>query len=250
MHWRLKEDLSDQTVLLLDQFMPLHLPRNKEQGLPAHSTPASSPWLQLLAPQGLAGHSLRADSVPTQFTSSSQMGPVPLPKWALPWAFRATPQPSSLQITSACLGPQRSSHTVPHCWSWNTSTLPEQRLDPLASLSSEERNKRLRTNLKATQLLERFLHVSLLVAMELDHFHWMSEKGRALEFLDIYSIPSQLFPFLTLFLLSPFQSLYPASVSFFSNSLASLTNLSPHNIFSLDCCKDQHSDPPKAAFLN
>lgn len=102
--------------------------------LPVHSTPASSPWLQLCLPQDLARHRERAASVPAQVTSSSQMGPDPCPKAALNRADSAWPQPTSLHTTSASVRLQLSSHTVPHLPLWKTSTLPEQKLEPFTSL--------------------------------------------------------------------------------------------------------------------
>ena len=44
-----------------------------------HITPASSPWLQLCRPMLLRRQLRRVDSVPRQITSSSQIGPVPIP---------------------------------------------------------------------------------------------------------------------------------------------------------------------------
>ena len=45
-----------------------------------HLTPASSEWLQSLLPIALAGQSISLDSVPTHWTLSSQIDPVPAPK--------------------------------------------------------------------------------------------------------------------------------------------------------------------------
>ena len=46
------------------------------------------------------------------------------------------PNPSCLQTTRASLVPQRSSHTVPHSLSIQTSTLPSVSFDPPTSLIS------------------------------------------------------------------------------------------------------------------
>ncbi len=55
-----------------------------------HLTPASSAWMQLWLPMGLAGQSASLASVPPQLTLSSQIRPAPCPKKALmiavlPW---------------------------------------------------------------------------------------------------------------------------------------------------------------------
>ena len=47
-----------------------------------HMTPASSECTQLWLPIALAGQSISLDSVPTHWTSSSQIDPVPAPKAA------------------------------------------------------------------------------------------------------------------------------------------------------------------------
>ena len=47
-----------------------------------HLVPTSSLWAQLWVPTGLAGQSINLASVPVQAVLSSQMGPVPSPKWA------------------------------------------------------------------------------------------------------------------------------------------------------------------------
>ena len=49
----------------------------------AHMTPASSLWLQLWVPIGLARQSIKRDSLPLQATLSSSTGPVPWPYPAL-----------------------------------------------------------------------------------------------------------------------------------------------------------------------
>lgn len=49
-------------------------------GVPVQVTPTSSLWAQLCFPQDAAEHSDSEASVPTQPTSSSQMGPAPQPK--------------------------------------------------------------------------------------------------------------------------------------------------------------------------
>ena len=96
--------------------------------LPSQTTPASSLWLQLWAPNPRWLHSVSFDSVPVHVTSSNQMGPLPCPKRAFPGADRTLPQPSCLHTTWASTRPQASSHTVPHCPRWKISTLPEQEL--------------------------------------------------------------------------------------------------------------------------
>lgn len=53
-------------------------PRTDMVSHQAHSTPASSLWLQLCAPQSRLLQSIIVISLPLQFTSSSQIGPVPL----------------------------------------------------------------------------------------------------------------------------------------------------------------------------
>lgn len=67
--------------------------------VPEHTTPASSPWLQLCSPQGLTWHSVRAVSDPAQFMSSNQIVPVPCPNRAEPGVEIASPQPSCLHTT-------------------------------------------------------------------------------------------------------------------------------------------------------
>ena len=52
-----------------------HTPHVRE-----HSTPASSKWLQSLAPKPLCAHSCTKYSLPSQNTSSNQIGPDPDPK--------------------------------------------------------------------------------------------------------------------------------------------------------------------------
>ena len=47
-----------------------------------HLVPASSAWLQLWMPMGLDPQSSSRASVPVHATSSSNIGPVPAPKWA------------------------------------------------------------------------------------------------------------------------------------------------------------------------
>lgn len=53
-------------------------PRTDSVSHQAHSTPASSLWLQLCAPQSRLLQSIIVISLPLQFTSSSQICPVPL----------------------------------------------------------------------------------------------------------------------------------------------------------------------------
>jgi len=104
--------------------------------VPEHTTPASSPWLQLLCPQGRARHWAMLSSLPMQLKSSSQMCPIPCPKRARLWAAMALPQPSCLHTTAASFRSQPSSQTVPHCPLWSTSTLPLQRFGPSARRTS------------------------------------------------------------------------------------------------------------------
>lgn len=98
---------------------------------PVQVTPTSSLWAQLCFPQEAAGHSDSEASVPTQPTSSSQMGPAPQPKRpAAGSACRGPPQPSSRQTTAESLMSQLSSHTVPQRPSCHTSSRPEHLLGP------------------------------------------------------------------------------------------------------------------------
>lgn len=99
-------------------------------GLPEHSTLASSTWWQLCCPHGLAWHSERAASVPVQFTSSSQIWPVPSPCRAPCETDSTVPQPSWRHTTRPSRTLQLSSHTVPHVPLWSTSTRPAQRPGP------------------------------------------------------------------------------------------------------------------------
>lgn len=137
---------------------------------PAQMTAASSWWLQLCLPQGSARQRRSAGSVPSQFTSSSQTGPVPGPKWALRGASRATPQPSSRQTTAASGSPQLSSQTVPQRPACSTSTRPAQRPGPPAKRSWAGAEKELGvTPLLATSVWGRglcpcsFITASLLL---------------------------------------------------------------------------------------
>lgn len=94
-------------------------------------TPTSSLWAQLCFPQEAAGHSDSEASVPTQPTSSSQMGPAPQPKRpAAGSGCRGPPQPSSRQTTAESLMSQPSSQTVPQRPSCHTSSRPEHLLGP------------------------------------------------------------------------------------------------------------------------
>lgn len=98
---------------------------------PAQVTPTSSLWAQLCFPQGAAGQSARAASVPAHLTSSSQMGPAPQPKRpAVGSGCRGPPQPSSRQTTAASRRSQPSSHTVPQRPACHTSSRPEHLLGP------------------------------------------------------------------------------------------------------------------------
>lgn len=106
--------------------------------LPEHTTLASSPWLQLCSPQGLVLHAERSTSVPLHSMSSSQIGPVPSPKWAEPGADSGFPQSSCLHTTMASDRSHLSSHTVPHCCFQSTSSRPAQRLGPSTSLMGAE----------------------------------------------------------------------------------------------------------------
>jgi hypothetical protein len=99
-------------------------------------TPASSLWSQKDLCQPKEGHFHTWDSFPMQFTSLSQMGPDPAPKWAEVMAFRATPQPSCLHTTWASLRSQLSSQMVPHVSWWRISILPAQWLLPPTRRSS------------------------------------------------------------------------------------------------------------------
>lgn len=103
--------------------------------LPSQMTLASSLCLQLWDPIPRCLQSLIDDSVPVHAMSSNQIGPVPCPKCAFVGADTAGPQPSCLQTTWASLRPQLSSHTVPHWLLWRISTLPEQLLLELTSLT-------------------------------------------------------------------------------------------------------------------
>lgn len=103
--------------------------------LPVQMTAASSRWSQLCLPQGSAGQCHNAASVPLHFTSSSHMGPMPGPKWALRRALCAAPQPSCLQTTAASSRPQPSSQTVPQLPACSSSTRPAQRPGPPARRS-------------------------------------------------------------------------------------------------------------------
>lgn len=98
---------------------------------PVQVTPTSSLWAQLCFPQEAAGHSDSEASVPTQPTSSSQMGPAPQPKRpAAGSGCRGPPQPSSRQTTAESLMSQLSSQTVPQRPSCHTSSRPEHLLGP------------------------------------------------------------------------------------------------------------------------
>ena len=93
-------------------------------------TPASSWWLQLCGCHPQVGHLHIWDTSPLQFTSSSQMGPDPLPKEKETVVSRASPQPSCLYNRRASSRSQPSSQMVPQePWS-RISTLPEQRPPP------------------------------------------------------------------------------------------------------------------------
>lgn len=133
-----KKHVADKTTMLI------HLVNNIQGNsmaaiiLPEHTTPASFSWVQLCDPQGSSWHSVRAASVPLHSAPFSHIGPRPFPKWAPLGADRAAPQPSSLHTTWALLRSQTSSHTVPHFWSWSTSTLPEHGHDPFTSLVALE----------------------------------------------------------------------------------------------------------------
>lgn len=83
-------------------------------GLPEHSTLASSTWLQLCSPHGLAWHSERFLSSPVQLTSSNQICPVPSPYRAPGATDSNVPQPNCWHTTRPSGEPQPSSHTVPH----------------------------------------------------------------------------------------------------------------------------------------
>lgn len=122
--------------------------------IPEHTTPASSPWPQLLFPRAACRQCIRDVSLPTQATSSSQMSPLPWPKKALDLAVWAVPQSIALHTTWASLRPHSSSHTVPHTPSCRTSTLPEHWSVPLTSLSGtppEDRSTQVKLwNISAT----------------------------------------------------------------------------------------------------
>ncbi|XP_008933848.1 PREDICTED: coiled-coil domain-containing protein 70-like, partial [Merops nubicus] len=63
------------------------------------------------------------------------MGSEPLPKEAPVGAETGSPQPSCLQTTRASSRSHPSSQTVPHWWSWRTSTRPAQPWGPSTSRS-------------------------------------------------------------------------------------------------------------------
>lgn len=109
----------------------LRKPADGEASSPAQVTPTSSLWAQLCFPQGEAGQSARAASVPVHLTSSSQMGPAPQPKRpAVGSGCCGPPQPSSRQTTAASRRSQPSSHTVPQRPACHTSSRPEHLLGP------------------------------------------------------------------------------------------------------------------------
>lgn len=111
--------------------------------LPAHTTPASSEWVQSCSPHAFVGHLLMAGSDPVQFTPSSQIGPAPCPKREPRGADRAFPQPKYWHTTLASSRSQSSSQIVPQSFSCKISTLPEQWLGPFDNLisgGSEEGN--------------------------------------------------------------------------------------------------------------
>lgn len=110
--------------------------RRVNPDLPKQITPASSPWPQLLSPNGLCGH-LRMDcSWPVHCTSSNQISSFPSPKKALFLASRTVPQFNSRHTTSALARLHWSSHTVPQLSLWYTSTLPAQREGPTSLIFS------------------------------------------------------------------------------------------------------------------
>mmetsp|Transcript_13801 Transcript_13801/g.27902 ORF Transcript_13801/g.27902 Transcript_13801/m.27902 type:complete len:245 (+) Transcript_13801:315-1049(+) len=78
------------------------------------STPTSSRWTQLCAPQPPCAHSVRLPSAPVHRRSSSQIGPEPDATW-LPLSTKPpVSYPSWRQTTRASLSPKASSQTVPH----------------------------------------------------------------------------------------------------------------------------------------
>lgn len=112
--------------------------------LPEQITPISKKWGQVKAPHPVCEQFQRADSLPRQSTRYNHVGPVPCPKGARFRALTADPHCSCLQTTSASLMVQSPSHTVPHCSSCFTSTLPEQGPVPFDSLNSSVPSDRAR----------------------------------------------------------------------------------------------------------
>lgn len=105
--------------------------------VPSQIMPASSAWTQLWIPNPLWLQSVTEGSNPKQWTSSSQIWPVPCPKAAFWRAARAPPQPNCLHTTLASFKSQASSHTVPQRPLWSNSTLPEQRSAEFTSRTGE-----------------------------------------------------------------------------------------------------------------
>ena len=88
-----------------------------------HSTPASSPWLQLC--MVVAMQSIRRCSLPVHCTLSRKILPVPAPKNAFLLDTTLNVEyPSCLHTTRASRFPQKSSHTVPHVLPMQISTRP------------------------------------------------------------------------------------------------------------------------------
>lgn len=103
----------------------------------------------------------RESSLPEQRTSFIRMGPVPGPKWLLPGAPSAGPQPRRRHTTRAFLMFQRSSHTVPHSPSCRTSSRPSQRFRPPTKRRGRSKNKR--NQFKSGFWSRHYLGVSLAV---------------------------------------------------------------------------------------
>ena len=99
----------------------------KASALPlSHTTPASCLCVQSWLPQPLCKHWPMLVSFPIHAKSSSQIRPVPSPKYDFRWAFIALAYPSCLHTTLASLSPHSSSQIVPQDPTRYTSTRPSK----------------------------------------------------------------------------------------------------------------------------
>lgn len=159
-----------------------------KQSRPVQITPASSVCWQLWLLKPLCQHSWRKSSLPVQLTSSSQISPLPWPKWAEFGAASASPQPICLQTTWASFRSQWSSHTVPQAPRTLISTRPEHcPLPPtsrtgVASVVSSERGETLSYFIKHTAqpnntFLKILYRITIVIAIKWVLQKWENSAG-------------------------------------------------------------------------